>query len=110
MRQYLQYCADGLFVRVARRTDAQMRLGIDGVADRGEFAEHLAWVAILEQRAVAAPADALDEGRDVGVEPQRQAVIQDQFACRVVDEGADAGREAQWSIRERARAQPATHI
>src|SRR3546814_5306661 len=69
-----------------------MRLGIDGVADRGEFAEHLAWVAILEQRAVAAPADALDEGRDVGVEPQRQAVLQDQCTCLVVDEGAAAGR------------------
>src|SRR3546814_19205268 len=61
-----------------------MRLGIDGVADRGEFAEQLAWVAILEQRAVAAPADALDEGRDVGVEPQRQAVLQVLCACLVV--------------------------
>src|SRR3546814_4841025 len=87
-----------------------MRLGIDGVADRGEFAEHLAWVAILEQRAVAAPADALDEGRDVGVEPQRQAVLQDQCACLVVDEGAAAGREDQWPTRAQPRDHPALAI
>src|SRR3546814_15450741 len=68
-----------------------MRLGIDGVAHRGEFAKHLARIAVLEQRAVAAAADALDECRNVGIEPDGQAVLQYQGARLVVDRGTAAG-------------------
>src|SRR3546814_4716368 len=82
-----------MVVRRAGRTDAQMRLGIDGIADRRQFAEHFAGVAVLQKRAVAAAPDAFDERRDVGVEPDAEAVLQDQRARFLVDEGAAAGRE-----------------
>src|SRR3546814_15697044 len=64
--QRLQNRAHGLFVRIARRTDAQMRLGIDGVAHRGEFAKHLARIAVLEHRAVAARSEERRFGNDLG--------------------------------------------
>ena len=72
-----------------------MRLGIDGIAHRRELAQDSARVAILEQRAVAAASDALDERWNVGIEPDTQAVLQDQGAGLVVDEGAAAGRQDQ---------------
>ena len=59
-----------------------MCLGIDRVADRRQFAQHLAGVAVPEQRAVAAAADAFDQRRDIGVEPDAKAVLQDQRARR----------------------------
>ena len=66
---------------------------INGVADGGEFAEHLARIAVLEQRTVAAAPDAFDQRRDVGVEPDTAAALQDQRARLVIDEGAAAGCE-----------------
>src|SRR3546814_15360535 len=87
--QRLQNRAHGLFVRIARRTDAQMRLGIDGVAPRGEFAKHLARIAVLEPRAVAAEADQLGECRRGGIEPHGPAASQ------------SAVLRTRWSIREK---------
>ena len=65
-----------------------MCLGIDRVADRRQFAQHLGRVAVLKQGPVAAAPDALDQCRDIGVEPDAQAVPQDQRARFWVDEGA----------------------
>src|SRR3546814_16126701 len=92
-----------MVVRRAGRTDAHMRLGIDGIADRRQFAEHFAGVAVLQKRAVAAAPDAFDERRDVGVEPDAEAVLQDQRARFLVDEGAAAGREYHRLSGEQAR-------
>src|SRR3546814_8669137 len=55
------------------------------------------------KRAVAAAPDAFDERRDVGVEPDAEAVLQDQRARFLVDEGAAAGREYHRLSGEQAR-------
>src|SRR3546814_15824280 len=96
-----------MFVRAGRRADADMRLGIDGVAGRGEFAEHLPRIAVLEQRAVAAPRDALNQCRNIGVEPDRQAVLQDPRARLVIDEAPAAVREDMTLPREQPPTLPA---
>src|SRR3546814_6605677 len=77
------------------------------LAHRGEFAKHLARIAVLEQRAVAAAADALDECRNVGIEPDGQAVLQDQCARLVVDEGTAAGGQDERPAGEQPRDHPA---
>src|SRR3546814_7562511 len=93
------------FVFFKQKTAYEMRIS-DWSSDVCS-SDLLARIAVLEQRAVAAAADALDECRNVGIEPDGQAVLQDQCARLVVDEGTAAGGQDERPAGEQPRDHPA---
>jgi hypothetical protein len=73
--------------------DVDRRLGIEMLALGLEPVQRLARIALLEQRTVAAPADAFEQGFDVAIEPDRDGPVQHQRPRFRIDEGPAAGRE-----------------
>ena len=70
-----------------------MRLGIDRVPHRGELAKEGKGVLAGEQRPVAPPRHPFGQGLDVGLEPDRDAALEDQRPGLGVHERAAAGRD-----------------
>ena len=69
------------------------RLGVGGLALGLEPRHDLGRIAFAQQRPRVLARDALDQGGDVAIEPDRDAALEDQRARRRLDEGAAAGRQ-----------------
>src|SRR3546814_5080874 len=67
---------DRRFMRLGAAWHAHRRFGVYRVADGGEFAQHRARIAVLEQRTMVSSPDALHQSVDVGVEPRRYSPVQ----------------------------------
>src|SRR3546814_15741659 len=78
-------------MRLGAAWHAHRRFGVYRVADGGEFAQHRARIAVLEQRTMVSSPDALHQSVDVGVEPHRYSLVQNEGACLLVHERAAAG-------------------
>src|SRR3546814_1010153 len=79
-------------MRLGAAWHAHRRFGVYRVADGGEFAQHRARIAVLEQRTMVSSPDALHQSVDVGVEPHRYSLVQNEGACLLVHERGDTHR------------------
>ena len=99
-----------------------MRLGVERVAHGRERFEQGRRLAVLEQGPGVSAGDSLRQSRDIGVEPDCDAFLEDQRPRARVDEGAAAGRNhlgraadqpgdhAPFAVSEARLAEPFEHL
>src|SRR3546814_16818467 len=97
--QCLHYRIDRRFMRLGAAWHENRFLGVYRVADGGEFAQHRARIAVLEQRPMVSSPDALPKSVRGGVEPHLHSRGQTEGACRRVhDTDSDGGEHLRFTV------------